>query len=237
MAIKNRVALITGATGSLGRVVSQSLAAEGARLVLKGRNADTLDEAASQLDLPEERILKCIYEAGDKEGSFNAIQLAAEKFGQVDILIHLVGGWVGGKPLVDVTHEEVENMLQQHLWSTLYLAQAFLPQALANAWGRIVVVSSPVAVNPRGYSAPYAIGKTAQEAVIRTIAQEIKTTGVTANILQVNTIDTQHERERSPSTKNASWTTPEEIAAAILYLCSSEAGVLNGARIPLYGSA
>ena len=237
MSIKNRVALITGATGALGRVVSQSLAAEGARLVLKGRSMDTLDEAASQLDLPEERILKCVFEASENKDASEVIHLANEKFGGVDILIHLVGGWVGGKPLANVAQEEVENMLQQHLWSTLYLTQAFLPQALKNGWGRIVIVSSTVAVNPRANSGPYAIGKTAQETVIRTIAQETKGTGVTANILQINTIDTKHERDSSPSSQNASWTTPEEIAAAILYLCSQEAGMVNGARIPLYGSA
>ena len=198
---------------------------------------DTLDEAASQLDLPQARILKCVFEADEKKDSVEAIRLAIEKFGGVDILIHLVGGWVGGKPLVDVAQEDVENMLQQHLWSTLYLTQAFLPQALKNGWGRIVIVSSTVAVNPRANSGPYAIGKTAQETVIRTIAKETKGTGVTANIIQINTIDAKHERENSPSAKNASWTTPEEIAASIMYLCSQEAGMVNGARIPLYGSA
>lgn len=237
MSLDNRVALITGATGTLGRVVSKSLGSQGARLVLKGRNLDTLNEAAAQLDLPNDRILKCVFEASKKEDADEAIRLAKEKFGGVDILIHLVGGWVGGQPLVNSSHKDVEDMLQQHLWSTLYLTQAFLPQALQNGWGRIIIVSSTVAVNPKANSGPYAIGKTAQETVIRTVAQETKGKGVTANILQINMIDSKHERENNPSLENASWTTPEEIAAAILYLCSPEAGMVNGARIPLYGSA
>jgi NAD(P)-dependent dehydrogenase (short-subunit alcohol dehydrogenase family) len=70
-----------------------------------------------------------------------------------------------------------------------------------------------------------------------TLAQEVAGTGVTANIIQVRTIDMQHERERAPSAQNAFWTTPEEIAAAMLYLCSDEGQVVNGARIPLYGNA
>ena len=69
-----------------------------------------------------------------------------------------------------------------------------------------------------------------------TLAEEYKGTGVTANVLRVRTIDVKHERDTDPSPKTASWTTPEEIAAAILYLCSNEAGMVNGARIPLYGS-
>jgi len=59
---------------------------------------------------------------------------------------------------------------------------------------------------------------------------------VTANILRVRSIDVEHKREHEPSPKNASWTTPEEIAAALLYLCSDEANRVNGARIPLYGA-
>ncbi|MCH7480553.1 MAG: SDR family NAD(P)-dependent oxidoreductase, partial [Chloroflexi bacterium] len=88
MSLDNRVALITGATGTLGRVVSKSLGSQGARLVLKGRNLDTLNEAAAQLDLPNDRILKCVFEASKKEDADEAFRLAKEKFGGVDILIH-----------------------------------------------------------------------------------------------------------------------------------------------------
>jgi NAD(P)-dependent dehydrogenase (short-subunit alcohol dehydrogenase family) len=112
-----------------------------------------------------------------------------------------------------------------------------LPHLVANGWGRILVVTSPVAGNPPAKMAPYAVAKAAQEALMQTIAREVAGTGVTANMLQVRTIDANHERQTQPSPKNANWTTPEEIAAAILYLCSEEAGVVNGARIPLYGGS
>lgn len=74
----------------------------------------------------------------------------------------------------------------------------------------------------------------AQEALMLTLARELVGSGVTANILQVRTIDAKYERDEQPMPKNANWTTPEEITAAILYLCSDEAHVVNGARIPLY---
>ena len=83
--------------------------------------------------------------------------------------------------------------------------------------------------------APYVVGKAAQEALIMTVAKEVAGTGVTANILHVRTIDAKHERDLQPSSKNANWTTPEEINASILYVCSNEAHVVNGARIALYG--
>ena len=68
------------------------------------------------------------------------------------------------------------------------------------------------------------------------MAQELKGSGVTANIVHVKTIDVEHQRIEAPSPQNAFWTTPEEIAEGVLYLCSDEAGMLNGTRLPLYGS-
>ena len=101
---------------------------------------------------------------------------------------------------------------------------------------RIIVVSSHVVSNPPANKTPYTIGKSAQEALILTLAEELKYIGVTANILRVRKIDVQHERDRSPSLENVFWTTPEEIGSAIEYLCFDEGAVVNGVRLPLYGS-
>jgi NAD(P)-dependent dehydrogenase (short-subunit alcohol dehydrogenase family) len=159
------------------------------------------------------------------------------KFGRIDILLHLVGGWSGGKPVVDVEDEEVEQMLRQHLRTTYHLAQSIIPVMTGNRWGRILVISSPVATQPEIDLAPYVIGKAAQEALVLTIAQEVKESGITANIIRVRTIDTRHEREQQPSERSANWTTPEEIAATLLHLCTKESSMINGARIPLYGGS
>jgi NAD(P)-dependent dehydrogenase (short-subunit alcohol dehydrogenase family) len=134
-----------------------------------------------------------------------------------------------------VPAEDLSNMVNQHVWTTFYLAQAFVPHLVANHWGRVAVISSPSATTPAANGAPYAAAKAAQEALIMTLAREVAGSGVTANVVQVRAIDTNHERDRERTSKNASWTTPEEIAATILYLCSDEAQVVNGARIPLYG--
>jgi NAD(P)-dependent dehydrogenase (short-subunit alcohol dehydrogenase family) len=113
--------------------------------------------------------------------------------------------------------------------------QAFVPLFLTHGWGRLIAVSSPFASRPQPKGAPYAIGKAAQEALFQTLAAELADTGVTANLLLVRTIDAQHERARERTAKNSAWTSPEEISAAILYLCSEAAGAVNGARLPLYG--
>jgi len=87
-----------------------------------------------------------------------------------------------------------------------------------NAWGRIIAVSLPVVSKPPADKAPYTTGKSAQEALMLTLAVELKYTGVTANMLRVRMIDIQHERDTSPSPENIFWTTPEEIGSANEYL-------------------
>lgn len=236
MTIKNRVAIVTGATGGLGRVVTHHLAERGARLALLGRTPERLTQLAHNLSLSEDRYLAHAVDLGEPGTAQAAVDAVMEKFGRADILLHLVGGWAGGKAVVEVAAEKVANMLQQHLWTTFYLAQALIPHLVANQWGRVIVVSSPYALRPRAKGAAYAIGKAAQETLMMTLAQELKGSGVTANVLLVHTIDVKHQRDREPTPKNTLWTTPEEIAAAILYLCSDEARMANGARIPLYGS-
>jgi|SRR5688500_2417887 len=233
---QERVAVITGATGNLGSVVARSLGEQGLRLALFGTNAERLERLSSELKLPEDKVLTVAFDFTTPEAAQGAADAVLEKFGRVDILVHLVGGWTGGKAVADVPASDVSDMLDQHLWTTFYLGQAFIPPLVANGWGRILVVSSPLASSPPANMGPYVVGKAAQEALIMSMAKEVAGSGVTANILQVRAIDAKHERDLEPSSKNANWTTPEEINTAMLYLFSNEAHVVNGARIPLYGS-
>ncbi len=194
-----------------------------------------METIIASLGLPGERYLTQAADLGDAAQTRVAAQAVLARFGRVDILLHLVGGWTGGKRLVEVPAADLENMLTQHVWTTFHLAQAFVPHLVQNGWGRIVVISSPSASQPRPKGGPYAIGKAGQEALMLTLAQELRGSGVTANLLQVKTIDARGEKHATPSPENASWSTPEEIAAAILFLLSDEAGTINGARIPLFG--
>ncbi|MBW8011383.1 MAG: SDR family oxidoreductase [Chloroflexi bacterium] len=234
MIIKDRVTLITGATGGLGRVVTRVLAENGATLALLGRNQNKLDTLAAGLNLSDDNLLTHPLDAGNHKSANQAVGAVVSKFGRAEILLHFVGGWVSGQSLINTPEADVVDMLDQHLWSTYHMTQAFLPHALENRWGRLVVVSSPNATHAAKHNTPYSVGKAAQEALVLTVAQEAEGSGVTANIIHVRNIDTEHKRSKDPA-KYAGWTSPEEIASAILYLCSSEGGMVNGIRLPLYG--
>jgi NAD(P)-dependent dehydrogenase (short-subunit alcohol dehydrogenase family) len=173
----------------------------------------------------------------DKAAAEAAVAAVEQRFGRIDALVHLVGGYHGGESVTDVRDAEMAAMLSQHLWTTLNMVRAVVPRMAAAGWGRIVAVSSPMATTPGKGVSPYAVGKAAQEALLGTLAREVAGSGTTVNLVLVRTIDVEHQRDTEPSPKNASWTTPEEISAEIVHLLSDEAAVINGAKIPLFGNA
>src|SRR5919202_1537544 len=233
MDLEGRVVVITGATGGLGQVVARAFAEQGAMLAALSSSQARLDALGQELGLPSERWLAHAADLRDPASARGAAESVLRAFGHADILLHLVGGWVGGKELAATDAGDLTSMLDQHVWTTFHVLQAFTPHLAASGRGRIVVVSSPVASRPAAKSGVYAAAKAAEEALVLTLAQEARNKGVTANVLQVRAIDVQHKRDTEPSASNASWTTPEEIAAAMLYLCSPDAGMINGARLPL----
>ncbi len=231
--LHERVVLVTGATGVLGRVVVARFAAAGARLGLVGTHLDRLTEVARDLGLDADRWAPGTADLRDDGEARAAVKSVADRLGRVDVVLHLVGGWTGGTAVVDLDPAELRTMLDQHLWTTLNIIQATVPAMIAAGWGRIAAVGSRPALEAVPKSAAYAVAKTAEDTLLRTVAREVAGTGVTANLVTVGTIDEKHERESAPTLKNATWTTPEEIAAAFLFLCSDEAAAMNGARLPL----
>jgi NAD(P)-dependent dehydrogenase (short-subunit alcohol dehydrogenase family) len=229
------VVLITGATGPLGRAAAERFARDGARLALVSRNRDHLEELGEGLGMESDRWLAVPGELTNGDAAAGVVAAVTERWGRVDVLLHLVGGFVGGTPVVELDPDEVRSMLDQHLWTTLHVLQAVVPGMVERGFGRVIAVSSPFASDPRANGASYAIGKSAEEVLIRSLAREVASSGVTANLVLVRTIDAKHERETAPSPKNASWATPEEIADTLAFLASPAAAAVNGARIPLDG--
>jgi NAD(P)-dependent dehydrogenase (short-subunit alcohol dehydrogenase family) len=236
MSLKNRAVVISGAGGELAAALAGELAARGANLALLGRNADKLEALRASLALPDSRLLSRVVDLASPDEISAAAAAVAERFGRVDALLHLAGGWTGGRTLLEADPADLRAMLDQHVWTSFHAVRAFLPRLLAGGWGRVIMVGTPLASRPNAKGGPYAIGKAGQEALLLALSQELRGTGVTANLLLVRTIDAGREKLSTPAPANAAWTTPEELCAAVLYLLSEEAGPVNGARIPLFGA-
>lgn len=231
----DRVVAIAGATGAAGRAATAAFARAGARLGLIGTDEARLSALADELGLAADRWHAGVGHLQHREEARAAVAAIEEGIGPVDVVLCLVGGWSGGTPTVEVTADEFDAMLGQHLFSTLNLIQATVPGMLARGWGRVMAISTPLVAEPGPRGGGYLAAKSAQEALLRTLARDAAGTGVTSNLLIVRTIDAKHERDTDPSPKNASWTAPEEIAAVMVMLAGDAAATINGARIPLYG--
>jgi NAD(P)-dependent dehydrogenase (short-subunit alcohol dehydrogenase family) len=222
---QNGVIVITGATGALGTRTAHAFAALGHFLVLLDNDQAKLDSLIRDLNLSTEWFFSSVIDLRDGQAVRNAAEAVSARFGRVDALIHLVGGWTGGKTLADVNADELTFMLDQHVWTTFNLFQAFLPLLISSKRGRVITVSPSTVSNPPAKRGVYTAAKAAQENMMLSLAAELKEHGVTANIIQVYAIDAQN---------TGKGTTPEEIVAAMMYLFSDEASKITGARIPLY---
>jgi NAD(P)-dependent dehydrogenase (short-subunit alcohol dehydrogenase family) len=229
------VVLITGAAGPAGRAAAKLFAGGGARLALAGRDADQLAEIGDSLGVGRDRWMAAVGDLLKAEGARAVVSAATERFGRIDVLLHLVGGWTGGTPLADLDPAVLRGMLDQHLWTTFNVVRLVVPGMVDRGWGRIAAVSSPFAAAPGAGMGAYGVAKAAEEALLGTLAREVAATGVTVNVVVVRTIDAEHKREREPSPRNAGHTTPEELADVLAYLASDGAAAVNGARIPLFG--
>ena len=227
------VVAIAGAAGGLGPEVARVLAPMDARLSLGERNAERLQETLADLALPEDRVLGQTVDLLDPASAQAWVDATVERFGRIDALVHLVGGWRGGKPIGDAPLEDDDFLHAVLVKSVQVTSRAFLPQLAANR-GRFVIVSSPMAEQPTSTNAAYGAAKAAAEAWTLALADELGPSGGTANIIRVNAIVTPRMREESPDKEFTTFTDAREIAEAVSFLLSPQARKMNGQRLSLH---
>jgi NAD(P)-dependent dehydrogenase (short-subunit alcohol dehydrogenase family) len=222
-----RVIAITGATGKLGRVVAAHFAGAGARLALLAKSEDDVTALAADLSGGSERHAGFAADLSDAASAAAVAAAVRERLGPASILLHLVGGYAGGTPFADGDDEEFRHLIDLNLWSTIHAVRAFLPDILAAEHGRIVTVSTYVAQTPTPKHAAYAASKAAVEALTISVARDLAGTTATSNVVVLRSIGDEKPTEQKP----------EEIATVMAFLCSPEAGTVNGQRINLFGRA
>jgi NAD(P)-dependent dehydrogenase (short-subunit alcohol dehydrogenase family) len=231
--LEGRVIAIAGAAGKLGPTVVRRLAPTGARLALGGRHKAPLDELAGEAGAEADTTEVDLIDAGSARAWADGV---AERQGRIDALVHLVGGWRGGQPIDEAPLEDW-TALEPLLVRTLqHATQAFTPHLLASGRGRFVDISSGQGQTPTSKNAVYAAAKAAGEAWTLALADRLKGTGATANIVVVGSILTPAMREENPDKDYSTFTPAEEIAEAIAYLCSDAAASMNGQRLTLRGA-
>ena len=250
--IKGKTALVTGSTAGIGLAIAERLAAEGADVIISGRDRAKLDAAAERVGKAG-RVRAILADAATAEGVAALIDAAPS----VDILVNNLGIYEA-KPFAEISDEDWHRFFEVNVMSGVRLARHYFPAMLARDWGRIIFVSSESGLMTPGEMIHYGMTKTAQLAVARGLAEQTRGTGVTVNSVLPgptrsegivgfirSVVDNKDapeaEREAEffdkfrPTSLIRRLIEAEEVAAMVAFLASPLAAVTNGAAVRVEG--
>ena len=222
----DRVAVVTGASGTLGGAVTERFTAAGADVV--GVDVAAPEGASTELDFREADLT-------DPAATSDVIEAIATDYGRIDYLLTAAGMWRGGQPIAETPTEEFDSLIAVNLKTLFLTAKHALPH-LQETNGAIVGVSARSSLQGGTGDGPYRASKAGVRLLIETIAEENLGT-VRANAVLPSVIDTPANREMMPDASHDTWVDPSEIAAVMAFLCSDGATPTSGAAVPVYGEA
>lgn len=235
MSLEGKVAVITGATGKLGGVVTKRFLSEGARVAMVYHNQDELEALLPELAAEAEALpLRCNVTAEAEVQ--RTMAEAHERLGGPQVLLNLAGGYAAGEEVAETEEATWDRMMDLNLRSIFLCCKHALRYMLPQGYGRIVNVSSKVAVDLPAGKAAYAVSKAGVVSFTKCLAQEVKGTGVSAAAIMPSIIDTPVTRAARPKADYSKWVRPEQIAEVLVYLASEAGGALNGSILPLFGA-
>ncbi len=237
--LTGKTALVTGASGSLGAAIAKALYAQGATVALHGTRVEALE--ALQKELGERsHVFPC--NLGDREARAGLVPAVIEALGQIDILINNAGITRDGLAM-RMKDEDWDTVVDINLNATFELARACLRGMMKARYGRIIGVSSVAGVVGNAGQTNYAATKAGLIGMSKALAQEVGSRGITVNCVAPGLIDSAmndklNEKQRDTilaTVPVGRLGTPEEIAAAVVYLASDEASYVTGETIQING--
>jgi NAD(P)-dependent dehydrogenase (short-subunit alcohol dehydrogenase family) len=226
--VNGRVAVITGASGGLGTHVSRAFLDAGYGVMGIARRIPALEP-------PHPSFVPLEADLSHRDSTERAIEAAFARFQRIDVLAHLVGGFSGGKPVVETDQESWDRMFEVNVNSAFNLFRAVLPRMRRAGGGRIIAIGSRLALEPAANAVAYGASKAALVSLVRTVAAENKSAGITANIVLPSTMDTPANRQAMPGANVSRWVQPASVASLLVWLASEAGKDVNGAVIPVYG--
>lgn len=228
----SRTVLITGAAGNLGRAVAQAFAAQGDRLVLLDLQQDRL---AAAFGAPNEGQKQVAVNLLDRAATQAAVADAQASLGPVSVLCHLAGGFRMGDPLHETLDATWDFLLDLNARSLIHIANAVVPQMLANGGGKIITIGANSAGKGLAYMGPYIAAKSSVIRLTEAMSAELRDRGINVNCVLPSIIDTPENRAAMPDADPQKWVKPQDLASVIAFLASDAARAVHGASVPVVG--
>lgn len=233
---KSNVAVIPGGTGSVGNRLVQKLIDRGFNVAVTYLLPEEATALESTMDLDEDRLMIRRVDAVDAKAVNAFFAEASERYGPINVMASLVGGWAGGRDVSETDDVRLDRMLDLNLKTAWNLTRAAIP-LMSEEWGRIILMGSKHSQETPAGQAAYNSAKAAVFALSRSVAVELLDTNTTCNTLLPSVINTDATRSALPYADYVNWPQPDEIAEVISFLASEESKVINGGGIPVWGSA
>lgn len=237
MTIQNRKVIITGGTGILGSAVTKAYLAQGdtvAVTYLFENEVERFKQYNPELSADVTFLSANVTEESQVQKSF---QEFLSKFGQLDVLVNIVGGFVGGIPAAELEEERWDFMMNLNLKSVFLCCKTVIPHMMACGYGKIINVSARAGLKGEAGLSAYCVSKGGVRTLTEALAAEVMDSGVNVNAIMPSIMDTPANRSSMPDEDHSRWVAPADVAKVICFLTSDDAAVINGAAIPVYGRA
>ena len=230
--MKDKVVVITGAAGNLGRAVAKAFAERGARLALVDLQPEAL---AAAFGADNERQMLVAANLTKTDVADAAALAVVARFGRIDALCNLAGGFRMGTPVHDTDAKTWEFLFGLNFHTVQHMAHAVVPQMLKQGSGKIVNIGAFSAQRGLAQMGAYIASKSAVIRITESMAAELRDKGINVNCVLPTIIDTPENRADMPDANPAKWVAPADLAEVIAFLASDAARAVHGAALPVTG--
>lgn len=231
MSFENRTVMVTGASGNLGKAVAAAFVQRGARLVLLARHGEALSAAFGALKdaalVPADLL--------DRRQAQAALEAAVQRFGRLDVLCQLAGGFRMGETVHETADSTWEFLFDTNARALVNITHAVVPHMIGRGGGKIVTVGAHAAQKGVARMGAYCASKSAVIRLTEAMSAELKDKNINVNCVLPTIIDTPENRAAMPAADPTRWVSPQALAEVIVFLASDAARAIHGAAVPVTG--